>query len=278
MCLRRARRLQNLALLNMFQSLAPATAPMIGGALALWFGWRAIFMLLTVIGGVTMLVTIATLPETNRTVGTANAASMFRGYLRLLGSRAFLAYAVAGAATSTSFFGFLSAAPFIFIEQLHRPAGEIGFYFVVPVVGFALGSFLANRLVARIDPLRLMQCSSLVAVAGAALFVGIEMSGHLSLVGVLLPMLVFTTGAGIVGPIALSSAIGVLPGMIGAAAGLYGFGQMGFGALTTVAVGFWHDNPARAASLMLLGAALLGQSRAGPRGPAGQGLACGNDA
>ncbi len=35
-----------------------------------------------------------------------------------------------GAFTSTSFYAYLTASPFIFTEMLHRPAAEIGLYYL----------------------------------------------------------------------------------------------------------------------------------------------------
>jgi len=54
--------------------------------------------------------------------------------------------------------------------------------------------------------------------------------------------------------------MGVLPGAIGAASGLYGFGQMGFGAFCTLVVGRFHANPALTASLVMLTSALVSQT------------------
>ncbi|MCW8982499.1 MAG: Bcr/CflA family efflux MFS transporter, partial [Gammaproteobacteria bacterium] len=45
-------------------SLAPALAPMIGGLLQEWMGWRSVFAFLTIVGGVTTLYTLRYLPET----------------------------------------------------------------------------------------------------------------------------------------------------------------------------------------------------------------------
>jgi DHA1 family bicyclomycin/chloramphenicol resistance-like MFS transporter len=60
----------------------------------------------------------------------------------------------------------------------------------------------------------------------------------------------------------------VLPGATGAAAGLYGFMQMAYGALCTWAVGLYGANPALAAGTIMLvslvvslGACLLGNRR-----------------
>lgn len=248
-----------LALLNLFQSIAPASAPLIGGLLATFLGWRVIFLLLAAVGLVTLAATLRTLPETNATRGGSGGfGAMLRSYIRLLSLPEFRALAIGGACSTTSFFAFLSAAPFIFTGLLHRPTHEIGFYFVIPILGFSIGSFTANRLVRRVDPMRLMLACSAIATTGAAIFMALELTSHLTVVTTLAAILVFTIGSGTVSPLALSSAISVQPGMIGAAAGLYGFCQMGYGAICTLLVSQWHANPAEGAAVVLLGSTTAG--------------------
>ena len=248
-----------LAWLNMFMSMAPAMASIAGGLLAAYVSWRAIFALLAAIGVLTLLAAIATLPETNPAVGRSTGAGLLRVNLRLLGMPAFRVYALAGACATTSFYAFLAAAPFIFTDMLHRDQAEIGFYFMPPMLGYSLGSLLANRLVGRLGLDRLLHIGFSIATLGAALFFLVVATGHLSVVAVMASMLLFTAGGGIASPLALSGAIGVLPGAIGAASGLYGFCQMGFGAFCTFAVGLFGANPAITAASVMLAAALVSQ-------------------
>lgn len=245
-----------MALMNLFMSIGPALAPLVGGLAANMFGWRAIFLFLTAMGAVTLVATLMSLRETH--VDRGASRGLLRGYMRLLGVPQFRLLALGGAFSTTSFYAFLSAAPFIFADRLARPVAEIGFYFVVPILGFSIGAALANRLVRNFDPMRIMLLSSLVATSGAALFAVVEITDHLSVAGVLVPILIFTIGSGTVSPLAITSAIGLQPGMIGAASGLYGFMQMGFGAICTLLVSQWHDNPAQGAALVLLCANVAG--------------------
>ena len=46
-------------------SAAPAIAPVLGGYATAWFGWRAAFALLAIVGTVTLAFAVALLPETN---------------------------------------------------------------------------------------------------------------------------------------------------------------------------------------------------------------------
>jgi DHA1 family bicyclomycin/chloramphenicol resistance-like MFS transporter len=246
-----------LAWLNMFMSMGPATASVIGGLLAAYVSWRAIFGLLAGIGVLTLATAIAILPETNPGAGPARGGNLLRVNLRLLRLPEFRVYTVVGACATTSFYAFLTAAPFIFTVTLHQGQAEMSFYFIAPMLGYSVGSLLANRLVRRMGVDGLLQLGLWITVAGAATFFAVVVAGQLSVVAVLASMLVFTIGGGICSPMALSGAMGVLPGVTGAAAGLYGFAQMAYGAFCTWAVGLYGANPALSAGTIMLASLLV---------------------
>ena len=118
-----------LALLTLVMSAVPAIAPVIGGYATACFGWRAAFGLLAAFGGVRAVLAWLFLPETlGPREARRGAAAMFYSYVRLLRSRAFCGYAIGGACTTTSFYAFMSASPFIFEHMLHRPRRRSGLY------------------------------------------------------------------------------------------------------------------------------------------------------
>jgi len=161
--------------------------------------------------------------------------------------------------TTTSIYAYLTASPFIFTQVLHRPTEEVGLYYLAIMGGVPAGSFAASRLARRMPLARLLRATNGVSILGSGALFALTVAGHLSVANVLLPMLVYSFGVGATSPIALASAIGTQPQMIGAASGLYGFVQMGFGALCTILVSFWPASPALAAAAILLAATLAGQ-------------------
>ncbi len=245
-----------MALLTMVQSLAPGVGPAVGGFLGAWFGWRSIFVLLVVLGVVTLGGVVLALPETAASRGSGR---MLAGYLRLLRSRTFCGYMLGGAFTSTTFFAYLTASPFIFTQMLHRPASEIGLYYLAVMAGVPVGSFAASRLASRVRLSVLLRATSAIAVAGALAFFVVAATGRLSVAAVLAPMILFSVGVGAASPVAITAAISTDAQMIGAASGLYGFMQMANGALCTLAVGLIPLNPALAAASVLLAGLVLGQ-------------------
>ena len=113
-------------MLTLVMSAAPAIAPVLGGYATAWFGWRAAFALLAIVGAVTLAFAVLLLPETNA-MQSGTRASMLVGSLRLFRSRAFCGYVLGGACTTTSFYAFMAASPFILVDLLHSPPSAWGF-------------------------------------------------------------------------------------------------------------------------------------------------------
>jgi MFS transporter, DHA1 family, multidrug resistance protein len=246
-----------LALLTLVMSLVPAIAPAIGGFITAWYGWRASFVLLSAIGGLTLLACALRLPETRAPSGASR--SLIAGYIRLLRSRRFLGYAVGGACSTTAFYGFMSASPFIFERHFNQTPQQIGLYYLVLMGGVALGSLGANRLAGRVPVARAVRIANSIGVAGAALFALADITGNLSVFTVVASVAIFMIGAGMASPFALAGSVSVNPQAIGAASGLYGFFQMSYGMLCTIVAGSWSPGAIYPVVTILLGSAILGQ-------------------
>ena len=249
---------RRLALMNLMVAIGPGTAPLVGGALTTFFGWRSIFYLLATLGVINIIFTWLLLPETHSKTTAPGIAALARNYRSLLSSPAFLGYAVGGGCATTSMYAFISASPFIFAHQLHRPEYEVGLYLAILIGGIWVGSALTARLITRLSLDRLTIGANLLSVLAAAIFLIAVLSGHLSVPLAVVPMFFYALGVGMASPAALTQAISVNPNVIGSASGLYGFAQMGVGAICTAlaAVG---DNPALTVALVLAGAGTIAQ-------------------
>jgi DHA1 family bicyclomycin/chloramphenicol resistance-like MFS transporter len=250
---------RRLALMNLMVTVGPSIAPLVGGALATALGWRSIFYALFALGIVGLLFTWRLLPETGTPGARLDASALARNYGQLLRSPAFLGFSIGGGCATTSMYAFIASAPFIFVDQLHRPAHEAGIYLAILVSGVWLGSFLTSHLIQRVRVDRLMIRSNALSVLAAFVLLGGVLSGHLSVALAVGTMFLFTVGAGMASPAALTQAISVNAQVIGSASGLYGSTQMAVGALCTALAGMGHQNPALAAALVLAGAGIVAQ-------------------
>lgn len=250
---------RRLALMGLMAMVGPGLAPLVGGLLAGTFGWRAIFVVLTALGVVNVAISWRLLPETGRPSGRISAGSVARDARALLGSRRYLGLALGGSCTTTSFYGFIAAAPFLFIDELHRPIHEVGLDLGLLVVGMSIGNMLAGRLIRALPIERLMVAGNAISMAAAAVLLALVLAGHPPAWLIVLVMMVFCLGAGACSPAVSTLTISVDPRLVGSAAGLYGCLQMTVGAICTSLAGL-GGNPGAAAGAVLLGATLVAQA------------------
>jgi DHA1 family bicyclomycin/chloramphenicol resistance-like MFS transporter len=144
-------------------------------------------------------------------------------------------------------------------QQRGRPDFEVGTYLSIQFVGIWVGSMAASRLIPRLPIDRLMVGANLASVVAAVVFLVAVLSGHLSVPMVVGSMFFFAVGAGIASPAALGQAINVNPAVIGSASGLYGFAQMGVGAICTAIMSL-GNNPALTSAIVLVAAGLVAQA------------------
>jgi DHA1 family bicyclomycin/chloramphenicol resistance-like MFS transporter len=239
-------------------TLGPAVAPLDGSVLALSFGWRAVFVLLGMIGVANLVFIALLLPETGRARLNPDFSALARHYRQLISSPAFLGYSVGGGCATTSMYAFIAVAPFVFENKLHRPEHEVGVYIALLASGVWLGSFLTSRLITRVPIGRLLVSANLLSVAAAFTLLAATLTDHLSVPLVIGCMFLYTVGVGTAAPAALTKAVSINPFVIGSASGLYGFAQMAVGAICTAFAGLGSD-PALSVALVLATAGIIAQ-------------------
>jgi DHA1 family bicyclomycin/chloramphenicol resistance-like MFS transporter len=221
-------------------------------------GWRAIFVLLAIAGAVTLVFTWRLLPETARPSGRLGMQTLVGDYRALLASPRFVGFALGGGSATTCVYAFLSAAPFIFINELHEPVQRVGLYSGLMVLGMAAGNAITSMAARRVPAARLLRTGNTLSLASGLVLLAIVLTGHLTLVSTLAVMLFFTCGCGMTSPSALAKAVSVDPRLTGSAAGLYGCTQMAIGAICTAAAATGHD-PALSATIVMVVASGLAQ-------------------
>ncbi|MFC4175040.1 multidrug effflux MFS transporter [Microvirga sp. GCM10011540] len=223
---------------TMGMAVAPMVAPTIGGLLDTFYGWRASFAFLIAFGGLALLFAAWQLPETNHNRGSGGAGrELLYSYFILFRSRLFWGYTLAASFISAVFFAFLAGAPFVMIELMGRSAAEYGFYFALVPSGYILGNFASGRFAARVGPNRMILAGTFMALASVAAMAVIFAVGFMHPAALFGPMFFIGLGNGLVLPSGIAGAVSVKPDVAGAAAGLSGSLQIGFGALVAPLIG-----------------------------------------
>lgn len=224
--------------------LAPAIAPAIGGIVTDAFGWAACFWLLSAVGAAALVGVALLLRETNteRAAEPAGPARIARNYGQLLRHRQFTGFALAATASYSGLFAWISGSSYVFIDVFALPPDLYGFCFASIVVGFILGARIAGWLT--VGPVRAVLIGAGINAGAGAVMLAALLAGVVTIPTVLVPMILYMVGMGIVLPSAQAGAIGPFPRRAGAASSLIGFVQYALAAFTGLAVGHGFDDTA----------------------------------
>jgi len=248
-----------LGYVTMVWVLVPMFAPALGGLLEQISTWRASFHVLSVFGTVVLALTIWRLPETNPRSARdgTETANLMSGFAALVRQPRFIGYTLTLGFCSAVFFSFIAGAPFIMTEVLFRSPLDYGLWFMLISVGYMTGNFLSGRYSQKIGIDRMITIGNALTIAGALIMLAAALAGALTPFTLFAPMLIVTLGNGMTIPNGIAAAISVLPGTIGAAAGLSGFFQMAIGATASQFTGFMQGTMPLASLWMMAAAAIL---------------------
>jgi MFS transporter, DHA1 family, multidrug resistance protein len=138
-----ARVLAQLAIVAVVSS---ASAPVVGGFLTAWFGWRSVFAAQVVMAIAVAWLTWRHLPETRPALRTPPAVrEMLRVSGQLLRQPRFMSCVLQSSAAYSMFVVFISLAPYVMVSSLGRSATEYGLYYPLISLGYVAGNWALGR-------------------------------------------------------------------------------------------------------------------------------------
>lgn len=207
------------AYLTTSANIMPALAPIIGGYLLHWFGWRYIFLFLFFYALLLLYVFYRRLPETHKSIRTKlTLKEALIDYAHVLTHREFIGYLCPYILMSGGMFGYYAAAPFIFISVLHFSAQHYGFMQIGTVVSYIIGANICSYLSRRIGMNKAIMFGVAMGILATLLLIGCWLFSTLNIFTLLIPMTVFCFGCGIVSPNANAGAMATLSQKAGSSA------------------------------------------------------------
>jgi DHA1 family bicyclomycin/chloramphenicol resistance-like MFS transporter len=265
-----------MALVMLVFSVSPILAPLAGSALIVPFGWRAVFIAVTIVSALGIVLVATFLPETRPPEErvTVSVGSVLEGFGQLLRHRRFLGLTFIGGLGMASFFSFLASSSFIYIDHFGLTPTQYSLAFSVNAVGFIGSSQFAAALGQRHGMARVVVAAvSLYALFALILF-AVTAAGFDSLA--LLMGLLFVAFAclGLVIPSTMVLALEEHGPIAGMASALGGALQMVAGGLVIAIVSLFFDGTARpmvtAIALCAIGALTASVVTLGGRQPVHQ--------
>lgn len=224
-------------------SIAPMLAPLIGGQVLWFLGWRAFFWTLASIGLFALVAAFFRLPETLRPEYRQPlvVSAVLRRFGELFRHRAFIGYAFTSTFMFSALLSFLSGSPFVFIEKYGVAPRAYGLIFGGMVVFMTLGSLLNAKFAPVFGAGRILRYAVIVpAVSGTAALIMGFIEARYGTIGMWPFLLCFgpqIATISLIGPNSMAMALQRYPHMAGTASSLMGVMQFGIGALFGAMVG-----------------------------------------
>ena len=233
-----------LSLIAMLMALAPAVAPMLGGLMLLVLPWNSIFVFLAVYGAVMIVLIQRLLAESLPQRQSLHPLVIARNYRELVMDPFYLSVTVASGLVYAGLIAYLSSSSFVYIEMLGVPVEYFGLVFLTAVAGYMTGSGISARLAGRFDSEQVMLLGSALALFACVLILSAAYIWPRSVLALMLPMMFYSTGLGLVLPHAMAIALRPFPHIAGTASALLGFVQMSLSAVASALTGvFLKDSP-----------------------------------
>jgi DHA1 family bicyclomycin/chloramphenicol resistance-like MFS transporter len=228
-------------------SIAPMLAPLIGGQVLWFLGWRAIFWVLAMVGVIALVAAWLRLPETLRPEYRQPLvlSSILKRFGELVRHRAFMGYAFTSTFQFSALMSFLSGSPFVFIEKYGIAPRAYGLIFGGMIIFMTLGSLLNAKFAPVFGASRILRYAVIVpAIVGPTALVLGFIEARYGTIGLWPFLLCFApqiATISLIGPNSMAMALQRYPHMAGTASSLMGVMQFGIGAIFGAIVGQTMD-------------------------------------
>jgi DHA1 family bicyclomycin/chloramphenicol resistance-like MFS transporter len=208
-------------------SIAPAIAPVIGGAVLNTLGWRSIFWLLLVWVVAIFAWSVQSLPETlpKAQRQTLHPRVLWRNYVAVLSRPEFLLLALIPTLNFAAFFIYIAAAPAFLVGLLGVSTWGFAWLFVPMIAGIFIGATISGRVAGNRSPKFTIRLGYQFVAAGVLVNIVICAVAPVGVAWYVMPIMICTIGTAIIAPSVTLMLLDFFPTMRGLASSLQGFVQ-----------------------------------------------------
>ncbi len=234
-------------------ALAPAVAPIAGGFMFIAWGWASIFWLLVSFGIAETLLLYFKIeesaPQEFRHPKSIN--TILSNYKTLLKDRNYLGYTLTCTLSFAGLFSYLSGSSFVIIDYFSVSEVGYGLLFSLVVIGYISGTLTGGKLSLSWGYKNLVALGSIICLFSGLLMLILTGLNTQHVASIVIPMMFFMMGVGLVMPQSMAGALANYPQMAGSASGMLGFIQMSIAGIAGIIVGHGYNGTPLIMSIMI---------------------------
>ncbi|MEJ2110638.1 MAG: multidrug effflux MFS transporter, partial [Acidobacteriota bacterium] len=210
-------------------TIAPVLAPIVGGWLQVWFGWRAVFVFLILFSSMLIFAAWRVLPETlpRRKRQRLEPAFLARSYLKAMTTPPFLFSSLSIGLCNAGFFIYIMSAPRFLMVHLGLQETDFLWLFGPGALGMVLGAYLSGRASGRIPHIRTVFIAFFIMAVAAIGNVVLNLLLPPMLPWTIIPLLFFVVGMALAMPSLTLMGLDLFPTQKGLAASCQAFIMLG---------------------------------------------------
>lgn len=236
------------SMLMLVMGVAPILAPLAGGYLTKYLGWRAIFDVLAFLSLISIACTAIFLPETHKPTLTKSKRPGFfsllkptlLGYGNLFKDRTFMSYSLSGGLMRAAMFAYIAGSPFVFITLFQVPPENYGWIFGTNAVGIISASQVNRLLLKRYSLEHIYKYVMMISGVLAGVLLINSIFFH-SLLALLIPLFLLMTSMGFIFPNSAALGLAHQGHRAGMASALLGTLQWSIAFFSSFFVSLFHN-------------------------------------
>ncbi|MBS1605226.1 MAG: multidrug effflux MFS transporter [Bacteroidetes bacterium] len=246
------------SLLLLVLGASPMIAPTAGGYIAVNFGWRTIFLVLTVLGTLITALTIFLLPESYAPDKnfSLQPRPIIRNFISVFREPQFLVFVFVQSLAFAGLLAYVSGSPIVFMNIFHVDKKTYGWIFAFLSVAFIGLSQFNSLFLKKYSSEQIIWVALTGQVLVAALFLAGNIAGWYGLPQTILFIFLFLGCLGFTNPNAAALCLAPFSKNAGTASALLGALQMGIGAIASMGIGAFSSTTATPMIAIMAGTSL----------------------
>jgi len=240
-------------------AITPVVAPVLGGYLQHAYGWHAPFVFLFLYALIILGLFFKYYPETNKNIGqgSIHPLAILKTFWELLRDLRYIGFIVCLIFVFAGEIYYVINAPFLLQTKLGFTPVQNGWLVLVTVTGYLTGTFASTKLCKRFGIMQLLAAGCLIAIFGAGIMLVAGLLGLLNVFTLVVPMMFYMLGAGLIYPNAIGGCISCFQEKAGSASSLGAAFNQGIGGLVATLATHLQVNSLLPLASILFGFAVL---------------------